>query len=163
MSQLTHRIFTDANQEPVPYDGSPVSWRVSAYALVVKDGRLLVIKNKLEKLGDVPGGGIEEGETIVEAIAREAGEEAGVRVKIGSIVYVNQDWFYHRKGQFYQAVQLFYSAELDGEVGQPTDPDIEAVSWLPLDEVATAALPSFVKAAVEALAHAFSKEVDSTT
>lgn len=150
MTDFTQRVFSDANQRPVPYDGSPVAWRISAYVIVVKDGQLLTVKNKREELRDVPGGGIEPGETIEEAVAREAMEEAGVKVTLGSIVWVNQDWFYHREGRFYQAIQLFYTAELKSELITPTDPDMEAIRWLPLGQVAESSLPTFVKEAVTA-------------
>lgn len=151
MIPIKDRVFSDANQQQVPYDGSPVEWRVSAYALVIKDNKLLTVKSKLETLRDVPGGGIELGETIEEAIARECQEEAGAQVKLGSIVWVNQDWFRHRNGTFFQAVQLFYRAELVGELQTVTDSNMAPAVWVELDSIETVPLPTFVKAAVAAL------------
>ncbi|MBP7774964.1 NUDIX domain-containing protein, partial [Candidatus Woesebacteria bacterium] len=66
--------FSNANLEPVPYDGSEVTWRVSAYALIIRDGKLLLAKSKHEKFYDVIGGGVDIGETIEEALHREAAE-----------------------------------------------------------------------------------------
>jgi len=135
MSSLTNRVFTNADQEVVPYDGSPISWRVSAYVIVEEDGEILLIKNKTEKLYDIVGGGIEMGETIEEAISRECIEEAGIRVEQGKLVASHVDWFYHEKGVFYQTLQIFYSAELLGELQEPTEQNIEWRGFVPIEEV----------------------------
>lgn len=134
---LTQRQFTDADQEPISYSQQELTWRVSAYALVVKDGKLLIIKNKLEKLHDIIGGGIEFGETIEDALHREAMEEGGVKIKIGKLLGTALDWFYHKKGTYHQTLQLFYLAELSGELNSPTDLDIEWVGFVNLDEIGT--------------------------
>ena len=54
--------FTDSNGEPVAYDGSEVTWRVSAYAVIVSNNQVLLVRGKDEKLFDVVGGGVEFGE-----------------------------------------------------------------------------------------------------
>jgi ADP-ribose pyrophosphatase YjhB (NUDIX family) len=139
---LSRHTFTNADQEIVPYDGSPVSWRISVYVLVqrlnesnVKE--ILIIKNQLEKLHDVVGGGVELGETLEEAIQREALEEAGADVKLGELLRVKEDWFYHRKGGFYHTLQLFYTAELVGELTNPSDSDIIWRDFVPVSEIGT--------------------------
>lgn len=111
---ITQRTFTNADQEIVPYDGSPLKWRVSAYSFIVKDHQLLVIQNRLEKLSDIVG---------------------GAKIKIGELLHAHTDWFYHRSDGFHQTVQLFYKAELVGELSQPTDPDIEWAKWINFAEV----------------------------
>lgn len=137
MPSLSTRTFVNANREPVPYDGSPITWRVSAYSLIVKEGQLLLAKSRLEKFYDVIGGGIEIGETIEETLHREALEEGGAHIKIGQLLFSTVDWFYHRKGVFYQTLQLFYESELVGPLTQPTDPEIEWSGLVPFSEVET--------------------------
>lgn len=137
MTNINQLKFTNANLESVPYDGSEITWRVSAYVLIVKDGKLLLAKNRLEKFYDVLGGGIDIGESIEEALYREAKEEGGVTIRLGKLLFAEQDWFYHRKGKFYQTLQLYYEAELIGEISRPTDPDIEWTDFVPIDEVDT--------------------------
>lgn len=127
--------FSNANLEPVPYDGSEVTWRVSAYALIIRDEKLLLAKSKHEKFYDVIGGGVDIGETIEEALHREAAEEAGAQIQIGKLLFTAMDWFYHRKGRFYQTLQLYYQAELVGELGKATDPDIEWTGFVPITDV----------------------------
>lgn len=135
------KIFTDADQEVVAYDGSPVDWRNSAYAFVVESGQILLVKNRLEKLYDIPGGGIDLGETLEEALAREALEEAGAKLKIGSLLDQQVDWFYHRGGKYYQTLQLFFTASLVGELNKPSDPDIEWAGFVPISELTKYPLP----------------------
>jgi len=62
--------------------------------IVNKDGKILIIKRAVRKekaypgLWDLPGGGVEEGETLQEAAAREAMEEVSLKIKPA------QDYFY---------------------------------------------------------------------
>ncbi len=53
MKQTNQLQFVNANLEPVQYDGSEISWRVSAYAVIVIDGNLLLAKSRHEKYYDV--------------------------------------------------------------------------------------------------------------
>jgi 8-oxo-dGTP diphosphatase len=134
---IKHRTFLDANQDLVAYDGSEIHWRVSAYAFVVKNNELLIIKNVRERFNDIIGGGIEEGETIPEALTREAMEEGGVNIEIESLLHAEIGWFYHENGKYYQTCQLFYSAKLDDELQTPTEQEIEWVKFVPATEIGT--------------------------
>jgi ADP-ribose pyrophosphatase YjhB (NUDIX family) len=149
------KTFHNADQETVEYDGSPISWRVSAYAFVIHNSELLIVKNKLEKLHDIIGGGVEFGETIEEALHREALEEAGARIKMGTLLDAVTGWFYHRNGNYYQTVQLFYTAELVGDLQEPTEKDIEWRRFVSFKEIGnTYKLPI----AVESVIHTFYKD-----
>lgn len=145
---LPQRPFRNADQEPIPYDGTPVSWRVSAYALVLQNEKLLIIKNRKEKLHDMIGGGIEFGESIEDALHREAMEEGGAKVEVGELVHTSFDWFYHGRGTFHQTIQLFYKAELIDNLQKPTEEDIEWVKFVPLSELSQYPLPTAVQIAI---------------
>lgn len=131
----TERKFINADQEIVPYDGSPLHWRVSAYAFIVKENQLLIAQSAKEKLSDIIGGGIEMGESIEEALLRESMEEAGAKIKLGEFLELKQNWFYSNNGAFYQTLQLFYRAELIGELSTATDPDMIWAKFVPFNEV----------------------------
>jgi len=63
------------------YDGvSGVVWRVSAYAIARRDGRVLVMEPVYPPgRWDLPGGGVDPGETLAEGVTRECWEETGHR------------------------------------------------------------------------------------
>ncbi len=135
MNDFSNRTFVDAHHQVIPYDGSPVKWRVSAYAVVIRDNQLLVVKHNWQTYYDVPGGGVELGETLTETVEREGLEEAGAKFRLGDVFGIKQDWFFHQaEHQFYQALQVFYKAELQGELLPPTQADIVEVTWLSLTE-----------------------------
>ena len=59
-----------------------IKWRPSASALVVKNEKILMIKAKQHGKWELPGGGIELGETIKEGLEREVYEETGISKEI---------------------------------------------------------------------------------
>jgi len=70
------------------YPDRPV---VAVGAIIVQAGRVLLVRRRHEPLAgrwSLPGGGVELGETLVEAIAREVREETGLDVTVGPVVEV---------------------------------------------------------------------------
>jgi 8-oxo-dGTP diphosphatase len=68
-----------------------LSFRPSAYGVVIKDGKILL--SRQWDGYDIPGGGIEVGETIEEAVKREVKEETGIDVKVGEIISCQNSFF----------------------------------------------------------------------
>ena len=64
--------------------------RTSSKAIILLDGKLLVLKFQDEKgyWYELPGGGQEPGETLPEALRRECLEETGVHVEVGDLWFV---------------------------------------------------------------------------
>src|SRR5262245_52897012 len=61
---------------------------VAASALITNpEGKILLIKSP-RRGWECPGGQVEEGETLIEALQREIREEAGVEATIGALVGV---------------------------------------------------------------------------
>lgn len=136
LPDLRTKVFTDANQEVVPYHGEPVSWRVSVYALVQAESNLLIIKNDQEKLFDVPGGGVEFGETLLEALQRECLEEAGLTITNPTLLHTVEGYFFHsNEQQFYQTLQLFFTADQMGKLTQPTEQSTVFREYVSLAEI----------------------------
>jgi 8-oxo-dGTP diphosphatase len=101
----------------VPQFGEPQSGRsypdrAAAFVVVERDGMIAVVRVSFPGGGfrlDLPGGGIDPGETAEQAAARECGEEAGLAVEIGAALgradhfFVNQDGETHNtRGQFFE-------------------------------------------------------------
>ena len=130
------RAWRNANNQPVEYNGSPVEWRISSYAVVVQAGQVLVMQDKHNYLYTVPGGGVELTETLEEGLMREVAEEIGGQVTVGRLITSKEDWFYHaQEDRYYHALLLFYEAELQGKVGVPTDAKVTFAGFTPLTEL----------------------------
>lgn len=132
MAQATiPSTFRDANYNPVPYDGSPVRWRVSIYGISLDSKQnILLVKHVGEKFWDVPGGGIEINETPEQALLREGLEEAGAALKLTNIFAQATDWFFHGSEQrYYRSLQLFGHATIEHDLQKPTDSRVEAVKF----------------------------------
>ena len=64
---------------------------VGVGAVIVQDGKVLIVKRKYEPLAgqwSLPGGGVEIGETLEASVAREMREETGLEVHVGPVIEV---------------------------------------------------------------------------
>ncbi|MEV0107216.1 NUDIX domain-containing protein [Nocardia sp. NPDC050799] len=72
-----------------PAAPAPNSIKVAVSALVQDDqGRILLIRRSDNGKYSVPGGGLEAGETVVQAVVREVREETGIEVDVTELVGV---------------------------------------------------------------------------
>lgn len=131
--------FTDSQGSAVDLpDGKAVTWRISAYAIILKNGKFLMTQSGNGQWV-FPGGGVEERETVLEAVVRECLEETGYTITVGNPQpsYVREQQFYHtREEAFYHSIQLFYPAELASDMSDTdaiTDYDkTRAIDWVDL-------------------------------
>jgi 8-oxo-dGTP diphosphatase len=103
-------------------------------AVVVDDGRLLLVRRgrgPAQGQWSVPGGRVEAGETVGEAVVRELAEETGLEALCGPLL----GWV-ERIGDDHHFVILDFEAEVL-EPGQPVAGDDAAeAAWVPLEDVA---------------------------
>ena len=103
-------------------------------AVAVADGRLLLIRRGHGPAAgewSVPGGRVEAGETLAEAVVRELAEETGLEAVCDDLV----GWV-ERIGEDHHFVILdFEATPLDGGEPRPGD-DAADVAWVALHEVA---------------------------
>lgn len=101
---------------------------VSAAAAVVReDGKVLAIKRRDNGHWEPPGGVVEPGETIAEALRREVEEETGFLVEVGPLTGVYQN-------MVRDIVALFFRCELRGGQARTSD-ESSQVQWLSVDEL----------------------------
>jgi 8-oxo-dGTP diphosphatase len=104
-------------------------------AVVVEDGRLLLIRRgRGPAQGDwsVPGGRVEVGELLAEAVVRELAEETGLEGVCGELI----GWV-ERLGEDHHFVILDFGVTvLDPEAEPVAGDDASEAVWVPLHEVA---------------------------
>jgi len=97
---------------------------------VIDDGKLLLTKREDFEVWCLPGGGVEDGESLAEAATREAKEETGLDIELTSLVGL-----YSRFGGMNDLhVILFRAKSIGGELRLQPDETIE-VAYFPFDEL----------------------------
>lgn len=76
----------------VPCDDGILNIRVGA--IIMKDGKILMVGNERSDYLYSVGGRIKFGETADEAIVREVYEETGVKMEIDRLGFVHENYFY---------------------------------------------------------------------
>lgn len=72
-----------------------VSFRPSAYGIIVAGNQILLAKTKTTGKFFFLGGGLESHETCEDGLRREILEEAGIEVTVGELVHFKQRFFYY--------------------------------------------------------------------
>lgn len=94
-------------------------FREAVRAIIVKDGKIALVRSEKEGYYKFPGGGIEPNESHVQALIREVQEETGLRVKLDS---VREFGMVHeiRKGgkprERFEQKSYYYCAEVEDKV-----------------------------------------------
>jgi len=68
-------------------------FRIGVYGLLIEDKKVLVQTHPYTKKFGLPGGAIDMGETLEEALKREFIEETNLNVKVGNIFDVSEQFF----------------------------------------------------------------------
>ena len=94
---------------------SELTWRPSAYAIVIKDGRILLSKQFGDGY-DLPGEGIDLGELPEDAVIRETKEETGIDVMNPKLVTAKNSFFTftHSGDGSIQSLMFFYKCDFVG-------------------------------------------------
>lgn len=122
---------------------------VAAYLLLVRDGKVLLLRRYNTGYEDgnysLIAGHLDGGETVQQAICREALEEGGLMLEPSDIEIVH---VMHRGGDGRERIDYFCkTANWQGEprIGEPEKCD--DLSWFPLDELPVNTIP-YIREAV---------------
>ena len=101
--------------------------------VAVQDDALLLVRRGRPPgagLWSVPGGRVEHGETVAQALVREMDEETGLAVMVGPLV----DWV-ERIGPGFHFVILDFEVTVLSDAPPVPGDDAAEVAWVPLDQV----------------------------
>lgn len=118
-------------------------------AVIRKEGKYLLTKrverdpedSKFHDIWQIPGGGLEWGELIENAVRREMREELGIEIRIiGLLPKVFEDI----RGQLWHGIMLCYLCEMENDESMINlNDEASEYNWFTVDEIRK--LPSFTE------------------
>lgn len=117
-----------------------VRFRPMVHGIITHENQLLVIRTRILGKLDLPGGGIETGEKMADALQREVQEEAGITVEVGEFFLTVEDFRYDDRTDDAFHLFLFYfrcnpnSLEVFSDE-QIQESEVDKLEWLPLDDI----------------------------
>lgn len=116
-----------------PEPGRTYRDRPAAFGIAEREGRIALVR--VEKPGhpvwlDLPGGAIDPGEGPQEAVVREFGEEAGLRVVVGEAYARADQFFVNTDGEAFNNRATFFTLEVAAEAAELKVEDDHTLVWL---------------------------------
>jgi 8-oxo-dGTP diphosphatase len=139
----------DGNEYEVPI--AKLIWRPSVYGIVIKDNSVLLSKQFGARF-DLPGGGLDLGETPEAGVIREVKEETGIEITNPKFIGVESSFFQsaHADNKSYQSILLYFSCEYVGGALSVEGFDeyekeyAELAQWIPLEQIQSLEIASTV-------------------
>ncbi len=114
--------------------------RAAGYCLIVHEEKILLVKTRSTGKWFLPGGGVEVGEPIEEAIIRWVFEEAGIKIEVERFLTFREIFFYYDPtGDAFQTYAMFFSCtpltfELTEEHNEAGD-ESELPTWVEIESL----------------------------
>ena len=118
-----------------PPDNQPAV-RVSAF--ILRESRILLVRQQtvVHSYWLLPGGGVERGESLTEAAARETREECSLEVTVLDTPLALVESISPDSGKSRHLVQLIYPAVVPEEtVAAASDPAVREIGWFTVDDL----------------------------
>lgn len=112
-----------------------LEFRPAVYAIIPHENKILLVSTIRTKKFYMPGGGVDLGETLHEALKREVREETGIEIEVGEMVHFKEDFFYYDPlDEAYHSLLFFFTASPKtftlAQDDQVDDGEIERPRWV---------------------------------
>lgn len=99
--------------------------RKSVYAVIISQGKILLLNTKSTSKLWFPGGVVDPGETEKEALKRECFEEAGIIIKVGALLTAVESFFYYDPSStaFHQISTFYLCTATSNNLDEFQNPD----------------------------------------
>ena len=104
--------------------------RLAVNIAVIHEGKILLTKREDFETWVLPSGGVEEGESLVQAAIRETKEETGLEVELTGLIGV-----YSRLGDWAPGYMVLFAAKPVGGERKCQAGETIAVEWFAFDEL----------------------------
>ncbi|NUM53323.1 MAG: NUDIX hydrolase [Candidatus Hydrogenedentes bacterium] len=131
---LARKVALMENAQPAQASPKP---RIRVAAIILRGDELLLVRHVKggRSYWLLPGGGIEFGEPLAEALKRELREEATIEIAVGDLVIVNDTIPPDRSRH---TINLCFTAHVTrGEIACGVDPRVVEVRYVPVDELSS--------------------------
>lgn len=139
------RIVTCKNRktgETQQVSSDLLRFRPSVYGILLKDRQVLLSPQWGDGY-DLPGGGVDLGESVAEALVREFSEETGISIEPDSLLHLTEDFFISnfKPGLYFHSLLYFYTCKNPkGEISSAGFEEYEKgymqeARWIPLTEI----------------------------
>jgi 8-oxo-dGTP pyrophosphatase MutT (NUDIX family) len=122
--------------------------RASVYGVACRNGAVLLVKEQAgEGFWDLPGGGVDDKESLVAALDRELSEETGLSLKSAPrlICQFEEHFFERNRGEAWRSRRHFYAIEVCGTVRtQGNGDDVASAAFLSVEDVRLAPVAAAV-------------------
>jgi 8-oxo-dGTP diphosphatase len=106
--------------------------KLAIVALIIKDGKILCISRRHDKtIFGLIGGKVDQGETLPQALVREAKEEAGITIHHSVPIYKRVELGDGANPVDFES-HCYYATDWSGE---PKDSEEGKIAWLTAEEV----------------------------
>ncbi len=119
-------------------------FRPTVYGIAIHDDRILLLPNRLNGRWELPGGGVEPGELLPDALHREFQEETGLLVRPGKLLQFEErffQWTEHETLPWHILVFYYHVDIADGDLRiapyrpEPTDEPCGVPKWVPFHDI----------------------------